>query len=298
MKLSGVTPRPWVKLWREERGRFGQLPLFARALGAELLKVTEMDGSIVLGGRDPIDAIAIALGADAGDRRLLRKYLPMLVEVGYLEREGDVLHLPAWFRRQGLDVANATRTEHEQDASATRTVREPDANATRTRREIEGKPSEGLSGTQSADQEGEGEREEEGEGEKRSAPRAAAQPDVDRRIADLSARYPAPLLASVHEGCRLHRESARMAPTVWLATLERLAAHPLDVVVRAMTTFADRYGAGAKNERYLLGIVSGEARERKRMGAQRSIVSVLGPPAPPEAYPDGGDTWDLTGATG
>ena len=70
--MSGMAPRPWVKLWKDERGSFQQLPLFARALAAELLKLCDDHGVIAIGSRDPVEAIAFALGADRSDRRLLK----------------------------------------------------------------------------------------------------------------------------------------------------------------------------------------------------------------------------------
>lgn len=290
MKIAGLTPRPWVKLWRDEHGLFGRLPLFARALAAEILKVTEMDGTIVLGGREPVEALALALGADVGDRRLLRKYLPMLVEVGYVVRDGDVLRLPAWYRRQEIDApANRTRTERESNANETRVEREPDANRTRTEREIEAKPAEALDGTPSAlllEEEGEGEGDREISA---AAPPAPPAPSHEERIVALSERYPADLIAAAYDGCRMHRASARIAPAVWRATLEKLDAHPLDVVVRALGTFVDRYGAGARDERYLLGIVRGEAREHRARGLTRGAIRA---PTSNADTPDGLDTWD------
>ena len=88
-------------------------------------------------------------------------------------------------------------------------------------------------------------------------------PDPGARISELSARYPTELLAKVHDDVRLSRASSRMAPSVWLAVLEKLAAHPVDVVIRALHTFTDKYGAGVRDERYLLGIVRGEGKQAR-----------------------------------
>jgi hypothetical protein len=115
-----------------------------------------------------------------------------------------------------------------------------------------------------------------------AAPQAAPEEDFSVRISELSSRYPKQLLAAVYDGCRLHRQSARIADSVWLATLEKLAAHPVDVVERAMTTFVDRYGAGARDERYLLGIVRGEASSATSQPARGRLA--VAPPCRDEDF--------------
>lgn len=109
--MSGMAPRPWVKLWKDERGSFQQLPLFARALAAELLKLCDDHGVIAIGSREPVEAIAFALGADRSDRRLLKKYLPMLIDDGYVRRDGDRLVVCSWRKwqsKRGADPLEET----------------------------------------------------------------------------------------------------------------------------------------------------------------------------------------------
>ena len=79
----------WVKLWREERGSFAQLPLIARGLFSEMLKLADETGTIQLGNKEPWDATAFALGADRADRRALKKYIPMLIEDGCMKLRSD-----------------------------------------------------------------------------------------------------------------------------------------------------------------------------------------------------------------
>jgi hypothetical protein len=74
----------WVKLYVREEGSFAQLPLYVRALGAELLKICDSTGRIALRGKAPWDAVAFQLGADLSDRRLLKKHIPLLIADGYL----------------------------------------------------------------------------------------------------------------------------------------------------------------------------------------------------------------------
>jgi hypothetical protein len=93
-------PRPWFALWRRESGSFQQLPLIARALFAEILKLTDDNGVIEIGDRLPADAVAWALGADRSDRRALAKYVPMLIADGCLVHEGDKLIAPSFGRWQ------------------------------------------------------------------------------------------------------------------------------------------------------------------------------------------------------
>lgn len=128
-----MTTPPWFKLHREERGSFAQLPLLARALFCEILKLTDDDGRIGLGGKEPWHAIAFALGADRSDRRALRKYVPMLLEDGCLVLEGDALVAPNWGRFQGVEptqkparkATTKPRTDHEPTTTVPRSGHEP-----------------------------------------------------------------------------------------------------------------------------------------------------------------------------
>lgn len=81
----------WRKLFCIERGPFAALPLYARALAAELLKFTDDEGRLWVGEGDPVPSLARRLGADTSDRRLLRQHIPMLLADGYLVREGGYL---------------------------------------------------------------------------------------------------------------------------------------------------------------------------------------------------------------
>ena len=126
-----MTTPPWFKMYREERGSFAQLPLMARALFGEVLKLTDDEGRIGLGGKAPEDAVAFALGADRSDRRALKKYLPMLLEDGCLVLEDDALLAPNWGGFQGEEQVAARsrkarsrpRTRHEPTTNAPRTLR-------------------------------------------------------------------------------------------------------------------------------------------------------------------------------
>ncbi len=84
----------WRKLYVREEGTFAQLPLYARALAAELLKIIDSAGRIDCNGKEPWRAIAWRLGATRGDRRMLKRDLDLLLEDGYLVRDpqtGDLI---------------------------------------------------------------------------------------------------------------------------------------------------------------------------------------------------------------
>lgn len=74
------------RLFVLERGSFARLPALCRGLAAELLKLCDDQGRINIGKEDPAAVVCRALGAHAGERRMIRVYIPMLVEDGYLER--------------------------------------------------------------------------------------------------------------------------------------------------------------------------------------------------------------------
>jgi hypothetical protein len=120
----------WVKLYAREEGSFSQLPLYVRALAAELLKICDENGRIVLRGKAPWDAIAFQLGADLGDRRLLKKHVPLLIADGYLELAGGDLFVRNFTVAQtGVDrvrVTTAPRTEPAANTIETRPERESD----------------------------------------------------------------------------------------------------------------------------------------------------------------------------
>lgn len=90
-----------------------------------------------------------------------------------------------------------------------------------------------------------------------------------RRLAsELEARYPSALIAETRHACALARKNGKMADTVWLTTLERLEAFPVDAVARGCRIFVDKHADGEKDEAYLIGIVRREARGNGRLEPQ------------------------------
>ena len=145
--------KPWVKLYREERGSFAVLPLMARGLFAELLKLADEDGVIDCGGMKPEAYIFRVLGADKSDRRMVRKYLPMLLADGCIEEADRGFVFPGWERHQATGSRPVRRRiDNEPATNGQRTgqkspVRGPfDAESTskrpRTGHETQAKPPE------------------------------------------------------------------------------------------------------------------------------------------------------------
>lgn len=129
-------PKPWFRTWRKETPRFRQLPLYVRAIAGEILKLTDDEGVIWIGDKAPSDAIAFALGATKGDRRMLVRDVEALLAAGYFRHDGDRLvaaNFRLWQDREpGDDVfeppASRARTSNE----PTTNRREPSTNEQRT----------------------------------------------------------------------------------------------------------------------------------------------------------------------
>lgn len=84
---------PWRKLYIREEGSFAGLPLLVRALAGELIKFGDDNGRIPLGGQDPASVICRRGGAEMGERRMVRRYVQVLLDDGYLVVEGDALRI-------------------------------------------------------------------------------------------------------------------------------------------------------------------------------------------------------------
>ena len=132
----------WVKLYVREEGSFSQLPLYVRALAGELLKICDVNGRIVLRGKQPWEAIAFQLGADLSDRRLLKKHVPLLIADGFLElADGDLFVRNFTVAQTGVDrvrvqVASSSCPDDSDSAvTETRPERERDTTETRLRHE-------------------------------------------------------------------------------------------------------------------------------------------------------------------
>lgn len=129
---------PWRKLYCVEKGPFAGLPLYVRALAAELLKYTDDAGRIWVTEGDPIPSLTRLMGAHQGDVRLLRKHIPQLLEDGYLTREGGYLVIRNQTEAQGGSAPSGTpKAKREVDTRSTRGEREVNTSLTRDEREVD-----------------------------------------------------------------------------------------------------------------------------------------------------------------
>lgn len=138
--------KPWAKLWRRESARFRSLPLSARAIASYVLKFVDDEGSIPLGKRDPVTAVALAVAADPSERRWLRHAVTALVGHEYLVVR-DGLLVVGNFPRYQEDVPQAPRgrerstpktvAEHSSDVSPTVVEQTTDNGPTMVRHEID-----------------------------------------------------------------------------------------------------------------------------------------------------------------
>jgi hypothetical protein len=128
--------REHVKLWRYESARFQALPYAARALAAYLLKFVDEGGHLPLGKRAPVAAVAIAVGADAHERRALKPAVEALLDHGYLAIQDGLLVVGNFPRYQHESDVKPTRSERQVNAKLTSSEREVDAKLTRDEREI------------------------------------------------------------------------------------------------------------------------------------------------------------------
>jgi hypothetical protein len=120
--------KTWSKLWHRESPRFRSLPLQARMLASYVLKFVDETGALPMGHRDPVSAVALAIGADMGDRRWLRSAVHALLSHGYLKVTDGDLAVPNYPRYQdGRPNTNPTRDERETNAKPTRDEHETDA---------------------------------------------------------------------------------------------------------------------------------------------------------------------------
>lgn len=128
----------WRKLYVREEGTFAQLPLFCRALAAELLKLCDDQGHIYIGGDKTFEeVVAFRLGATRGDRRMLRQMIPLLFDDGYLVQDGNRVALRNFEKAQGRprsgNDADATEQRPGHDGATTEQRRDYDAVTTEQR---------------------------------------------------------------------------------------------------------------------------------------------------------------------
>ena len=261
---------PWVKLYREERGSFGQLPLMVRAMAGQLLKAVDDEGRFFVGDMAPADAVARYFGATTGDRRQLRKILPQLIDDGFCSVDSG------W-----ITVANFDRF---QSKKPPRKKREPVANLTRDREkdQVRDQLATEIDSSRSPNTAQVSEiipraldkiRGDKRRGDKNSFPlrrnvpsSGESGPSIEVQILDLESKFGKDISADCRMGLGLSRKCGKIADSVWLTTLKKLDALGVSVGTEAMRRFADRYADGEKSEAYLVAIARGLAKNNGRQG--------------------------------
>lgn len=108
--------RRWVKFYRETSSKWRALPLSARGLGAELLRVVDASGKLYVGSERPTEALARLLGAHPSERRRLALDYEALLADGYLVSSGDWIEIVN-FRAAQEAVSESTKRVREHRAA-------------------------------------------------------------------------------------------------------------------------------------------------------------------------------------
>ena len=119
------------KLPHDLASGFPALPLLCRLFFLQLLEECDAEGRIRVGTVAPVDALAAMMGAHTGERRLLRQYVPALLEGGFLRHEGAHVCLRPLAARTANE-SNEPATNLTNPQRTERTANEPDELATST----------------------------------------------------------------------------------------------------------------------------------------------------------------------
>lgn len=107
-------------------------------------------------------------------------------------------------------------------------------------------------------------------------------PSASEKIPELEARYPDGLPGDARDACALSRKNGKLADSVWLRTLRKLDAYPVEASTHAMRVFVEKHADGEKREEYLVAIARREAEKLSRGGVQIPLRPVR-PAEPSEA---------------
>ena len=125
------------KLPHDLASGFPALPLLCRLFFLQLLEECDAEGRIRVGAAQPADVLSAMMGAHTGERRLLRQYVPALIEGGFLRIEGAFVCLrPVAAGVSAAPLAPAGNEPNELATNRTnsqrteRTTNEPDELAT------------------------------------------------------------------------------------------------------------------------------------------------------------------------
>jgi hypothetical protein len=85
-------------------------------------------------------------------------------------------------------------------------------------------------------------------------------PSLEPEIRERESRYSPTRIRAARASCSLSRVGGKLADSTWLKVLIKFAEYPAAVVESAIDIFCDKNATGQYDEKYLLGIVRGEAK--------------------------------------
>lgn len=116
------------KLPHDTASGFPALPMLCRFFFLQLLEECDAEGRIRVGAAAPAEALAVLLGAHVGERRLVRQYVPALLEGGFLRVDGGFVCL------RPLEAGVAAAAPARRTATAPDELATSETNSQRTER--------------------------------------------------------------------------------------------------------------------------------------------------------------------
>lgn len=262
------TNEPYVRVYTRDTTNWRRMGWDGQNVLMQLLRKVDRSGVIDLEGLEPWEVVCLHTGAP---EESAKRGIESLLRIGTVEVRGSCLVIPNHLEAQEATKSDKVRAKEYREKRAlglngtqksSQAVTSTSQAVTPASREITGRhdgsrdvtprhpllcSAEALLCTASQESSA-------------GTPAEPTAPPVVERIRELESRYPAGLANEARQACASARRNGKMANSLWLATLETLSKHPLDLVTRSVRTFVERYADGQKDERYLLGIVRGEAR--------------------------------------
>lgn len=134
-KMSGTTPKPWVKSWRGGSARWQSLPLTTRGLARELWTHADDHGRIELPpDENPKTALWRLVGAHPRERQTLAAHLDALAANGTVTVQPGLIFFPNFVSYNQPPTASdesKAQAGHKQDASKAQVERKQGASQKR-----------------------------------------------------------------------------------------------------------------------------------------------------------------------
>ena len=254
---------PWIKLYTRDTVEFKLLPWQARCVLGLVMRKLDRAGVMDIGSYEPEQAISamvdvplevVSVGVDA------------LLKAGTLEVVGSAVVCPNFIDAQTARQSDKARAKasRERRRDLAKGVTECDAPVTKRDETVTPRHTESHGVTNRIEESREEENRSDQINNLPDAPTGA--PSIPEQIHSLQSRYVSGLVTDCRTSCALSRRSGKMSDSVWLQVLTKLSKHPVISVENAMRVFSDKYADGEKDERYLLGIVRGNAKGNRSNG--------------------------------